>query len=101
MPLIPYLAICNVKYLCQNTGDTNEWAAKLLGERYVNVTGVNVGSGAEGSPTSGASVNEQRRYFVEPAQFTTLKRGGPKHSNQVSTIVYNGGHLISCRHQRS
>ncbi len=80
------------KFFCQNSGDTNEWASKLLGERYINVTGTNVGRGAEGAASSGVSRSEQRRYFVEPAAFTTLKRGGPKNDFKVQAIVYNGGH---------
>jgi hypothetical protein len=31
------------KFFCRNSGDTNEWAAKLLGERYLNITSTNVG----------------------------------------------------------
>jgi hypothetical protein len=31
---------------------------------------------------------------VEPARFTTLKRGGAAHNFQVQAIVYNGGHLF-------
>jgi type IV secretory pathway TraG/TraD family ATPase VirD4 len=82
------------KFFCQNSGDTNEWAAKLLGERWIHTTSTNVGqSGAEHhSPSSGVSRSEQRRYIVEPARFTTLKRGGAANNYQVETIVYNGGH---------
>ena len=42
--------------------------------------------------TSGVTRSEQRRYFVEPSRFTTLKRGGAPHDFQVQAIVYNGGH---------
>jgi hypothetical protein len=88
------------KFFCQNSGDTNEWAAKLLGERWINVTSTNVGQSATsdiqnqqgGNQSSGVTRSEQRRYFVEPARFTTLKRGGPAHNFQVQSIVYNGGH---------
>jgi TraM recognition site of TraD and TraG len=82
------------KFFCQNSGETNEWAAKLLGERWLNVTSTNVGqSGAENhSASSGVTRSEQRRYFVEPARFTTLKRGGDHHNFQVEAVVYNGGH---------
>ncbi|HEY0549120.1 MAG TPA: TraM recognition domain-containing protein, partial [Verrucomicrobiae bacterium] len=31
------------KFFCQNTGDTNEWAAALLGERWTHVTSTSVG----------------------------------------------------------
>ena len=44
--------------------------------------------------TSGVSRSEQRRFFVEPAVFTTLKRGGPLHNYQVEAIVYNGGNVF-------
>jgi len=88
------------KFFCQNSGDTNEWAARLLGERWIHVTSTNAGRTHsesierlnEGSHSSGVSRSEQRRYFVEPSVFTTLKRGGPLHDFQVEAIVYNGGH---------
>ena len=88
------------KMFCQNSGDTNEWAAKLLGERWINVNSTNVGNSASGdvlnqqgsNQSSGVTRSEQRRYFVEPARFTTLKRGGAAHKFQVQAIVYNGGH---------
>jgi hypothetical protein len=89
------------KLFCQNSGETNEWAAKLLGERWINVTSTNVGHARTedihahgGNQTSGVTRSEQRRYFVEPARFTTLKRGGAAHNFQVQSIVYNGGHLF-------
>ncbi len=84
------------KFFCQNSGDTNEWAAKLLGERWLNITSTNVGrsdsSADNQSASSGVTRSAQRRYFVEPARFTTLKRGGANHNFQVEAIVYNGGH---------
>lgn len=86
------------KFFCQNSGDTNEWAAKLLGERYLNIISTNVGrsdsSTDNQSASSGVTRSEQRRYFVEPARFPTLKRGGVHHGFQVEAIVYNGGHCF-------
>jgi type IV secretory pathway TraG/TraD family ATPase VirD4 len=89
------------KFFCQNSGDTNEWAAKLLGERWIHVTSTNVGQNRTedihsqgGHQSSGVTRSEQRRYFVEPARFTTLKRGGAANNYQVQAIVYNGGHLF-------
>jgi len=79
------------KIFCQNCGETNEWAARLLGERYVNITGTNVGRGEEGRGHAGVSTSEQKRYFVDPSTFTTLKRGGDMYDRQVEAIVYNGG----------
>ena len=90
------------KFFCQNTGETNEWVSKLLGERWVKIASTNAGhSRSDGSLTqkdgsrhAGVSHSDQRRFFVEPSVFTTLKRGGPKHEFQVEAIVYNGGHLF-------
>ncbi len=89
------------KFLCQNSSvDTNEWAADLLGQRWVDVVSTNVGrssdqqAGSSSSLSGGVSRSEERRYFVEPAQFATLKRGGEANQFQVQAIVYNGGHLF-------
>jgi hypothetical protein len=91
------------KFFCQNSGETNEWASRLLGERWVQITSTNVGQSqtdaapisATNNHTSGISRSDQRRYFVEPSTFTTLKRGGALHNFQVQAIVYNGGHLFA------
>jgi hypothetical protein len=89
------------KVMCQNAGDTNEWAAKLLGERWLMVTSTSVGQSRsdgsvpmqqQGNLNSGLSRSEQRRYFVEPAAFTTLRNGGPQNNFQVEAIIYSAGH---------
>jgi hypothetical protein len=94
------------KCFCQNSSiETNDWAAKLLGERYRDIisTSGTVSSlpGQDGGQSSGASTSEQRRYFVEPARFTTLKRGGPVHDYQVECIVYNGGMKFDGRDEQA
>src|SRR3984957_10421928 len=33
------------KFFCQNSGETNEWAAKLLAESYINITKTKLGGG--------------------------------------------------------
>lgn len=94
------------KIFCQNAGETNDWAAKILGERYINITSTNAGLSRndqafpmpqpqQAGYNAGVSRSEQRRYFVEPATFTTLKRGGAHYNYQVEAIVYNGGHLFT------
>lgn len=91
------------KFFCQNSGETNEWASKLLGERWMNITSTNAGQSRTeggrqimdgGSHSAGVSRSEQRRSYVEPSFFTMLKRGGSLHENQVEAIVYNGGRLF-------
>ena len=94
------------KFFCQNAGETNEWASKLLGERWITITSTNAGLSRndqtfpqpqpqQAGQNAGVSRSEQRRYFVEPAAFTTLKRGGSQYDFQVEAIVFNGGHLFT------
>ncbi len=83
------------KFFCQNAGDTDEWASKLLGERWLHVTSTNVGHSqpdrppvmGDGQHSSGVSRSEQRRYYVEPSAFTTLKRGGALNHYQVESCL--------------
>lgn len=91
------LANLQTKFFCQGTGETNEWAAKLIfGERWSDVTSTNIGRSGADTPqhSSGVTSSEQRRYFVEPSRFATLKRGGAAYGYQVESIVYKGGHLF-------
>lgn len=93
------------KFMCQNTGETNSWSSKLLGERWVISTSTNVGQQqgkqeftnpqTNTSNSTGVSQTPQLRHFVEAAVFTTLKRGGEIYHYQVEAIVYNGGHLFA------
>ena len=94
------LANLQTKFFCQNSGGTNRWASELLGERFLRIAATNVGrSGQHGAPglavdvnaQAGVSISEQRRPFVEPARFTTLKRGGEANDFHVEAIVYCGG----------
>ena len=92
------------KFFCQNTGETNYWASELLGQRYVNITSTNAGMSRQAqalmtqqqlpNQSAGITRSQDKRFFIEPAVFTTLKRGGPQFDFQVEAIVYNGGHLF-------
>jgi hypothetical protein len=89
------------KFFCQGSGETNEWASRLLGERWVESvstsinTNVNDGVGARPesrkSASAGVTRGPQQRRFVEPSAFTTLKRGGERNDFKVECIVYLGG----------
>lgn len=90
------------KWFCQNAGSTNEWAAKLLGERWVKVETTSTGAGSGGQQGGthvnvGSSEAPQRRLYVEPSRFTTLKRGGPHNGYKVEAVLYNGGQQYEIR----
>ena len=92
------------KFFCQNTGATNTWASDLLGQRYVNITSANAGLSRQAqtfltpqqqaNQNAGITRSQDKRFYVEPAVFTTLKRGGAQFNFQVECIAYNGGHLF-------
>jgi hypothetical protein len=94
----------NAKFFCQNTGSTNLWASHILGERYIHITSTNAGLSRQAQAllfsnqlpnhSAGITRSEDKRFFLEPAVFTTLRRGGPQHNFQVETICYMGGHLF-------
>jgi TraM recognition site of TraD and TraG len=90
------------KCFAQNSSpDSNEWASKLFGERWLSITGINTGSSTSDSEeagrttSSGVTSQEQQRKYVEPARFTTLSRGGAKHNFIVEVLIYNGGQLFT------
>jgi len=89
-----------LKAFCQNSSPaTCAWAARLLGERWQQVLSTNVGNSGrnldERSTSSHVNVSQQRRYFVEPAEFTVLRRGGVPNDYQVEVVLYLGGHVFS------
>ena len=76
------------KFFCQNSGETNEWAAKLLGERWEKI---HSGGVSHETGSGHTSFQDQHRYYFEPAYFATLARGGDAYDKKVETVLYNGG----------
>jgi hypothetical protein len=92
-----------LKVFCQNTGGTNKWGSEIMGERWQKISSSNVGQSRNEAilpqeqhihHNAGVSRSEQRRFYVEPALFTTLKRGGALNQFQVEAIMFNGGQLF-------
>lgn len=90
------LANLQTKYMCQNVGDTADYQARLIGERWRPVMSISAGRSnpqaqqLDPTVTSGVVSSEQKRNYVESARFTTLRRGGPP-DYLVDCIVYKGG----------
>jgi hypothetical protein len=89
-----------VKLFCQNGSvDTNTWASRLLGERYVSIASQSVNNNLaadtnENRLTGGMSRSEQKRHYVEETEFAQLLKGGPVNNNLVTAIMYKGGTLF-------
>jgi hypothetical protein len=92
------------KWFCQNTGGTNHWASDLIGDRYTNISSVNVGRGGgiqsggvigDAITQAGVSRSEQKRAYIEPSAFQKLRRGGPANNYVVDAVVFCGGKLFA------
>jgi hypothetical protein len=91
------------KWFCQNTGETNEWASKLIGERYTPITALNVGRGGavqagimgDASTHAGINRSDQKRAFIEPSAFQKLRRGGVANNRVVEAVVFCGGKMFA------
>jgi hypothetical protein len=89
-----------IKAFCQQSSpDTNAWASRLLGERWSKILSTNIGRSGPATEdrhvASHVNTSEQRRFFVETAEYTVLRRGGPANQFEVEVIVYLGGHIFS------
>ena len=64
-----------------NDAVTNEWASRVIGKDFINMTGVSTGR------TESASLSKQLHYQVQPREFTTFKKGGNPNDFLVEGIV--------------
>jgi hypothetical protein len=48
-----------------------------------------------GGTTGGVNINEQKRAYIEPAEFQKLRRGGKANGYEVDTIVFAGGKMFA------
>jgi hypothetical protein len=49
------------KFFCQNSGETATYAANLIGERYTQITGINIGHSASRDPQGHRAGRHERR----------------------------------------
>ena len=51
------------------------------------------GGGGEHA-SANVSRSEQKRAFIEPSRFQSLKRGGPENDYTVEAVVFQGGRMF-------
>lgn len=68
-----------------NDSVTNEWAAKIIGKSFINVSGISIGK----HQTS--NFNQQLHYQIEPKAFTVLKSGGEENNCEVESYITVAG----------
>jgi hypothetical protein len=80
----------NLKVFCaQDHVETNEWAAKMIGEEWVTRQNVSAGLGTDGNMTAGTT--EQRRFLIDPITFIRLLKGGRENHGRVQALCFRSG----------
>ncbi|MBL4623554.1 MAG: TraM recognition domain-containing protein [Flavobacteriales bacterium] len=79
----------------QVDNQTNEWAAKLIGEDWTIQSSSSSSFNQQDNPQLSASFSESRRFIVEPIEFTKLLRGGEYNDFIGSAIVHQVGRTWS------
>jgi len=82
-------------FLAQPDAATNEWAAKIFGESWALQTSSSSSFDHEDEPRMSANISEHKRHIIEPIEFTTLLRGGPKNDYIVSALIHQIGRIWS------
>ncbi|MBN2640923.1 MAG: TraM recognition domain-containing protein [Victivallales bacterium] len=92
------------KIFCQNGEyETNEWAAKSIGQEIVMRKNLSYGDSLSSSMKGddnkslsySESFSEQKDYRVDPADFTTLQTGGPRGQCKVGFIMWQSGRVFN------
>jgi hypothetical protein len=82
----------SVKVFCNNTGTTNAWASRLIGEHWVRAQGLSAnrpaGADTRAGGTAGVSFHDELRRIVDESVFTQLRRGGELNDYKVDVIVH-------------
>lgn len=71
---------------------SNEWAAELFAKTWQTRFNAST-SRADNGDTQSAGGNESLDYLVEPAEFTTLRKGGTAFDCNVDAVVFQGGRI--------
>lgn len=77
----------------QSDHATNQYAADLIAQGYTYMGSFNSSNSGQQQSSASAGGSQQLQYKVLPADFTTLRKGGPQNGNQVEAIVFQGGRV--------
>lgn len=71
---------------------TNQFAAETIAQARIYMANTGT-TDAPGGGTTSTGASEQLQYKVQPAEFTTLRKGGSPHNYTVESIVFQGGRI--------
>ncbi len=71
---------------------TNQYAADTIGQKWQTAASYSVSNAGQGPSNTGGG-GEVVQYKILPAEFTTLRKGGPENDFQVSGVVFQGGRI--------
>lgn len=72
---------------------TNNWAADLFAKSWQFRGSTSVGTAQEETVSKNYAASDSLDFEVQPAQFTSLKKGGPENGCIVEAITFQGGRI--------
>jgi type IV secretory pathway TraG/TraD family ATPase VirD4 len=72
--------------------NTNDYASKLIAQHWQTLYNYS-SSRTDKTTNSSAGGSQNLQFKVIPAEFTTLRKGGPQNGLQVDAIVFQGGRI--------
>ena len=90
------MGVLQTKILCANADPTtNQWSAEIFAKSWQQKFQSGINHNDKGGGGSNAGSSESLEYNIQPAQFLTLRRGGPHNHFLVETIIGQGGRVFS------
>ena len=88
------------RIFCANTDPkTNAWAADVFAKSFQQRFNAGVNHNQQGGQGTNAGASESLEYNVQPAEFVTLRKGGPENNYLVEAIVGQGGRVFNASRQ--
>ena len=89
------MGVLQTKIFCANSDPkTNQWAADVMAKSWQDKFNSSVNHGDKAGRSSNSGSSESLEYNVQPAEFVTLRKGGPSNNFLVDSIIHGGGRVF-------
>ena len=95
-----FVGVLANRIFCANTDTrTNAWAADVFAKSFQSRFNSGFSKNEKGGGGSNAGASESLEHNVQPAEFITLRKGGPENDFLVEAIVGQGGKVFNASGQ--
>ena len=96
------MGVLQTKIFCANSDPkTNEWASTVFAKSFQSKFQSGINRNDKGGGGSNAGASESLEYNVQPAEFLTLRKGGPANQYLVEALIFGGGRVFNASGQTS